>query len=403
MLEAFRAAFRTLREHLLRSLLTTLGIIIGVMAVVAVVSLIQGLSQTVLAQFRGLGANGLFVYPHVTEHEYLEGEKPVVTRRDLLTIEHRIPHLRSITPELRLGDVSAHEGTFTTLVPLTGTTPSYARTQGVTPVVGRFLVPSDIVTRRRVVVIGTSLVRNLHLGRNPLGRYLTMDGEAFKIVGVLARRGTLFGQNLDNLALVPYTVAAAIAGDRARNDLVIALTVARPTELAGTAARIRVLLRRNHHLRPGQHDNFRVVDAAQIARKVNGLLDTFTYILGGIVAISLLVGGVGIMNIMLVSVTERTREIGILKSLGATRRDILLQFLIEAIVVSLLGGIVGVALGVLVGEASRGLIPGFDRAYVPLWSVALALGFSTAVGLLFGIAPAARAARLDPLEALRYE
>ena len=403
MLEAVRAALRTLRQHLLRSLLTTLGIIIGVMAVIAVVSLIQGLSQTVLTQFRGLGANGLFVYPHVTEHEYLEGEKPTLRRRDLLTIEHDIPHLRSITPQLDLGDVTARYGTFSTLVPLTGTTPSYARTNGVYPVIGRFLVPSDVRARRRVVVVGTSLVRDLHFGRDPLGRYITMDDEWFKIVGVLKPRGRLFGQNLDNLALVPYTVAASIAGTEARHDLVIALNVARPTELPETTARIRFLLRRNHRLRPGQHDNFRVVDAAQIARKVNSILNTFTFILGGIVAISLLVGGIGIMNIMLVSVTERTREIGILKSLGATRRDILLQFLIEAVVVSLLGGIVGVVLGVLVGESARGLIPGLTRAYVPAWAVLLALGFSTLVGLVFGIAPAAKAAALDPLEALRYE
>jgi putative ABC transport system permease protein len=403
VVEAFRAALRTLRQHLLRSLLTTLGIIIGVMAVIAVVSLIQGLSESVETQFQGIGANGLFVYPHVTEREYLEGEKPSLTRRDLLTIEHDIPHLRSITPELHLGDATARSGAFTTLVPLTGTTPSYARTRNVDPIVGRFLVPSDIRERRRVVVVGTSVVRDLHLGLSPLGRYITMDGEWFKIVGVLKPRGRLFGENLDNLALIPYTVAASIAGPRARNFLVIALDVARPSELAQTAARIRFLLRRNHHLRADQHDNFRVRSAAQIAHKVNKILDAFTFILAGIVAISLLVGGIGIMNIMLVSVTERTREIGILKSLGATRRDILLQFLIEAVVVSLLGGIVGVVLGFLVGEAARGLIPGFTHAYVPLWAVLLALGFSTVVGVVFGIAPAAKAAALDPLEALRYE
>lgn len=403
MLEAIRAAFRSLRQHLVRSLLTTLGIIIGVMAVIAVVALIQGLSLTVLAQFRGLGANGLFIYPHVTEHEYLEGEKPVLTQRDLTTIEHEVPHLRSITPELDLGDVTAAAGAFTTMVPLTGTTPSYAETSGVYPIIGRFLVPSDVREARRVVVIGLAVVRDLHLGADPLGRYITMDGEWFKIVGVLQRRGTLFGQNLDNIALVPYTVAAPMVGPQARNDLVIALELAKSSELAETSARIRLLLRRNHHLRPDQHDNFRVVDSAQLARQVNRILDTFTFILGGIVAISLLVGGIGIMNIMLVSVAERTREIGILKSLGATRRDILVQFLVEAVTVSLLGGIIGVILGILVGEAARGLIPGFTKTYVPLWAIALALGFSSLVGLAFGIAPALRAASLDPLEALRYE
>lgn len=404
ILESFRAAMSAIRAHLLRSMLTTLGIVIAVAAVIAVVSVIQGLGSFIGAQFQGLGADSVIIYPHLTRAERLAGRTGRVTESDLLAIQHDVAGIKNITPVLNVaqfgGQICWHGTCSTTTI--RGTTSSYA--EGPTyPVSGRFITPMDNLQHRRICVVGHTVVKNLDLPKDPLGRYIQVSGQWFRIVGVLKRRGNFFGHDLDNEALIPYTTARSILGTERKPSLIIQLNVANTSTLASTVSRIKQVIHRNHYLHDLPTDDFRVQTSKQITQQLDKITGTVTLILGGIVGISLLVGGIGIMNIMLVSVTERTREIGILKSLGARRQDILAQFLIEAFLLSLIGGLIGLALGWTLGIVSTSVIPGLKAAYVPGWAIALAFGFSGGTGIVFGIIPAAKAASLDPIDALRYE
>ncbi len=404
LLESLRAALAAIRAHVLRSILTTLGIIIAVAAVIGVVSVIQGFGNFIGAQFQGLGANSVLIYPYLSRQERLAGRSARVTESDLLAIQHDVAGIRNIAPELYVarfgGQASWHGNTTTTTI--VGTTASDAVGDNY-PVLGRFIVPGDNLAHRRVCVIGHTLIKNLDLPAKPLGKYIEAAGQWCRVVGVLKIRGQLFGRDLDNHIIIPYTTARSILGTENKPNLFIQLTVDKPANLAATVTRVKQVIMRNHRLHNLPTDDFRVQTSKQLAENLNRIFSTVTFILGGIVGISLLVGGIGIMNIMLVSVTERTREIGILKSLGARRQDILLQFLIEAVVLSLLGGLIGLALGWSLGAVATHIIPHLKAAYVPGWAIGLAFGFSGGTGVLFGILPAAKAAGLDPIEALRYE
>src|SRR5574337_1716129 len=228
-----------------------------------------------------------------------------------------------------------------------------------------------------------------------------MYGQWFKIIGVLKKIGNIGGQDQDDRVYIPYGTAHSLLGAATVPDIEIQVTVNNPGQIQAVTGRITQVLRRMHNIKPGQEDDFLVQTPEQTLGTFNTVLNSITLILGGIVGISLLVGGIGIMNIMLVQVTERTYEIGVLKSLGARRRDILLQFLIEAVTLSLLGGIIGLILGFGLGAIIAHAIPQFLGAYVPWWAVVLAFGFAALVGVIFGIAPSAKAAGLDPIEALR--
>ena len=404
LLESFRAALAAIRAHLLRSILTALGIIIAVAAVIAVVSVIQGFGNFIGGLFQGLGANSVVIYPHLSREERLAGRTARVSESDLLAIQHNVAGIRDISPRLyvaQFGGQVAWHGTIAS-TKVFGTTSNYAKGQ-IYPVLGRFITPIDNLQHRRVCVIGHTVIKNLSLPTDPLGQYLQVAGQWCKIIGVLKPQGEIFGQDLDNQVIIPYTTARSILGTARKPNLVIQLTVTKASQLKATVARVKQVIARNHRLHGLPTKDFRVQTAQQLARQFTSILNTITFILGGIVGISLLVGGIGIMNIMLVSVTERTREIGILKSLGARRRDILTQFLIEAVLLSLIGGIIGLALGWGLGLIATNLIPGLKAAYVPGWAVALAFGFSVGTGTIFGILPAAKAAALNPIEALRYE
>jgi ABC-type antimicrobial peptide transport system, permease component len=252
-------------------------------------------------------------------------------------------------------------------------------------------------------VIGVTLVKKLHLPADPLGHYIQMSGQWFKVVGVLHPLGQILGFDQDNRVIIPYGTALSLQGAAIVPNIAIQLNVNDTKQMDAVVARITQILRRDHHLKPGQNNDFKIQTPAQLLGTFTKVLNSITLILGGIVAISLLVGGIGIMNIMLVSVTERTREIGIMKSLGARRRDILMQFLIEAVTLALIGGTIGLLLGYGIGMLVAHAVPAFRGAHVPLWAVVLAFGFSGGVGVIFGIVPAAKAAALDPIEALRYE
>jgi putative ABC transport system permease protein len=252
-------------------------------------------------------------------------------------------------------------------------------------------------------VIGTKVREKLKLADDPVGTFLEIGGEWFKIIGVTEEKGESFGFSKDDYILIPFTVGQAVAGNGVKLNLGITFTVNEIEQLDAVQGRLTSLLRQAHHLKPGQRNDFKVQSAQQLSDSFGSIIAMMTLVLGGIVSISLLVGGIGIMNIMLVSVTERTREIGICKALGAQRHHILLQFLIEATTLSLIGGLIGLALGYVMGFGAAKLIPNFPPAVVPWWAVLMAFGFSTLVGVLFGIMPAAKAANLNPIDALRYE
>ena len=406
-IEALRAAWDAIRGHLLRAALTVLGMVVGVTAVIAVVAILQGLAHGITEQFKSLGTNGLMIMASPTRQDQLEGRDVHLSEADLVAIRSQVRGIRDVVPVLPMAQFGSarisyrgHSGNTS----VTATTPAFAQGGVQYPAQGRFLVPGDEATRRPVAVIGTTVIRDLHLPADPQGHFIQMYGSWFKVVGVLNHMGKLLGLiDQDNQIYIPFSTGVALSGRTLPPNFVIRLQVDDARQVKQTEAAITRVLRRQHHLLPGQKDDFRILSAGEMIHTLTRVFDMITLIVAGIVGIALLVGGVGIMNVLLVSVTERTQEIGILKSLGATRGDVLLQFLVEAVLLSLLGGLIGLLLGWGLAQLLAALVPAFGAVHVPGWIVALALGFTAAVGLLFGIAPAAKAAALDPIEALRYE
>jgi putative ABC transport system permease protein len=402
-IESVRSALAAIRAHRLRSFLTSLGIVIGVASVITVISLIQGLSKSVSDQFAGLGGNGLTVRPHNEFKDVMRGKINYLRFEDVEQLRLHVDEIRDLSPvfspgfsEVRAGSMSATAQVFATAASYQEVNQRYAR-------LGRFLNPSDDAGARRVAVIGEKLVDDLHLGANPVGQFFLYANEWFKIVGVMEKRGDVFGMSQDNFVIIPFRTGQSLIGNNTRPQLSITAAVRDLSHLDETRARIAAVMRQAHRLKAGEADDFEIESADQIAKTFDKLSNTVTLVMGGVVGIALLVGGIGIMNIMLVSVKERTREIGICKAIGARSRDILMQFLIEAVTLSLLGGLLGLAIGYALGFAIAKMIPDFPSAFVPWWAVMLSVLFSGTVGVVFGVVPASQAARLDPIEALRYE
>lgn len=404
--EILRAAFLAVRANALRSLLTTLGIVIGVASTIAVVSVVQGLGQSVSSEFQALGSNAFTITSYTPLKERVQGKFAYLNYSDLELIKQRIGGISDVTPLLYAQGYSGGGARYRDSVSLAGvlgTSKNYIHLDDWMPARGRFILDQDDKSRRKVAILGSKVVADLELPEDPRGEFITLAGEWFKVVGVMEERGEILGFNQDDIIFIPYSASRALLGHRRKPDIQIRLRVRDVEQLESVRVKIERLLRRAHKLRPGQANDFKIQTADQLLESFEKVTDTVTAVLGGIVAISLLVGGIGIMNIMLVSVTERTREIGIDKALGATRNFILIQFLSEAIILCLLGGLIGLGLGYGIGAAVSALLPGFPPAQVPFWAILLALGFSAGVGILFGIMPAAKAANLDPIEALRYE
>ena len=405
MIESFRSALQSIRAHSFRSFLTSLGIIIGVASVIAVVSILQGLSAAISNDFKGLGSNSLTVRAETPFAEQLQGKQNILNLADYEKIVAHIDDVSDVSPQFfpfSFGATVRYSGQ-STVTRVMAVTESYQQAHQVTPQQGRFLRKSDDQSRRRVCFIGAEVRKKLKLPDDPVGTFIEIGGEWFKIIGVGEEKGEMMGLNKDDYVLMPFSVGTAIAGNSAKLDISITLTVNDLEQIEAVQARLTNLLRTAHHLKPGQPNDFKVQTAKEMSEMFEGLIGTLTMVVGGIVSISLLVGGIGIMNIMLVSVTERTREIGICKALGAQRHHILLQFLIEATTLSLLGGLIGLVVGYAIGFGASKMIPNFPNAVVPWWAVLMALGFSSLVGILFGIMPAAKAANLNPIDALRYE
>lgn len=405
LLESFRSAIQAIWAHRMRSFLTALGIIIGVASVIGVVSIVQGLSHSINNQFKGLGTNSVTITSYTPFQERLKGKSAKLTHSDMVRIRHRVEGIRKITPVVQpmgfRGSVQHRSQTTTTQI--LGTTSSYQDLYEFYPARGRFFTAGDDRTRRRVAVLGPTAVSDLELPDDPVGEFVRIGGEWFRVIGVMEKRGKLLGIDQDDYVLMPYSTGRTLIGNARIPDIQVSFVVEDLERMPVIRDRITRILRREHGLGADDPDDFRIQTADQLVESVTSITDMVTLVLGGVVGISLLVGGVGIMNIMLVSVTERTREIGICKALGAQRRDILMQFLIEAVTLSLLGGLVGLGVGYLLGTGVASLIPGLPAAHVPWWSILLSFGFSAAVGVIFGIVPAAKAANLDPIDALRYE
>jgi putative ABC transport system permease protein len=392
--EAWRVAVGALRANRLRSGLTMLGVVIGVSAVVMLVAIGSGAKIYVEAQVQGLGSNLLLVVPG----EITFGSAPTSSRLTLSDVDavgRVVGDRRRVAATVTSGETLRAGGSelFTTVQGVTETVPDvFAR-----PVArGGFLRRSDVDTRRRVVVLGANAASRLFGDRDPVGRQMSLAGVRFRVVGVLQRIGSssLAGADPDLTVYVPITAAQRLLG----TDRVDGLAVKAPTlaDLDPLGRRIVALLGNRY---PGE--KFSAVTQEQILGVVGRILSLLTLVLAAIASISLLVGGVGITNIMLVSVRERTREIGLRKAVGARQRDVLVQFLIEAVLLTAIGGLIGIGLGVSAALLVDRLTP--VPAAIAWWSPLLAFGVSAAVGVFFGVAPARRAGRLDPVVALRAE
>jgi putative ABC transport system permease protein len=403
-LENFRIAVAALRANLMRSILTTLGIIIGVAAVIAVVSIVQGLQFTITNQLQGVGATFIVVTPE-TDRDFpgMVARQIKLTYDDGKAIEERVPGVKILTPAIFGRSVLKYRDRKHTPAAVIGVNENWQDVNNHTVDRGRFFSRVDTENRRKVVVVGEEVVDELNLGPQPLGKEIYLDAYPATVIGVMEEKGQSLGMNVDDLVFVPFDSALALFGRNAGDQVQLRMQA----ESAGMVEQVKDgitrLLRQRHRLPSSEPDDFEIQTQDEILETVNTILGSVTAVVGGVVGIALLVGGIGIMNIMLVSVTERTREIGVRKAVGARRQDVLVQFLIEAITLSLIGGAIGLAIGYGLGTVAANMIPDFPPAHVPLWAVILAFGFSAGVGIFFGIYPAAKASRLDPIEALRYE
>jgi len=408
LLISVRVALQSLAANKLRSGLTMLGMIIGVGAVIALVAAGAGTQAEVAKRFESLGSNVLVVYSGARGKGGIsqgKGSAGSLTNADVKAIEQLSSAASLIAPQSSVPGVQAAYGSNNTKTDLVGVTPEYFKVRNYEIESGRSLNDLDEISRSKVAVLGHGVVEDLFSDSivNPIGKTIKINRQSCEIVGITAEKGSSGFVNLDDVILIPLSTAQLRFGG-AGNTRVSQINVqaASGDKLGLLEAELNAILRVSHGLTAGQSDDFLVRNQAEIVQMVQETAKTFTALLGSIAAISLVVGGIGIMNIMLVSVTERTREIGIRKAVGAKRRDILTQFLIEAIVLSLTGGVVGVLAGVGSAQVVSPML-GTGNAIVTAGSVVMSLGVSVAIGLFFGIYPAARAAALHPIEALRYE
>ena len=405
LLESFRVALTALAANKLRAGLTALGIIIGVASVIAVVSIVQGLQFMIVGRLQGIGATYLRVLPNVRFNAPGQVSRPVLlTEDDAEAIVRQVPGIDSMSP-LVLGTETLkyrdrqYRPTF-----IAGVNQHWQEVVNQFADRGRFFSTVDVRQRRKVVVVGQTVVDELALGDDPVGKEIYVGSLPVTVIGVMEKQGRTLGQDSDDLVFVPFETALTLFGRDAADQVQIHLRVASTDDVEQARDSIKRLLRSRHDLAADAKDDFQVQTQDDLLDLFKAILGAVTAVVGGVVGVALVVGGIGIMNIMLVSVTERTREIGIRKAVGARRRDILLQFLIEAVALSLVGGAIGLALGYGLGALVVALLPiDLPPAHVPLWAIALAFGFSSLVGISFGIYPAGKAARLDPIEALRYE
>jgi len=414
ILESVRLAFRALVANKLRAALTMLGIIIGVGAVITLMSAGEGVSLYIEEQFQGMSSNLLFVMPGSMEEANagppgMSAGGVELTNGDVEALRDpiRAPDVAAISPQM-FRSTTVATGKRDTVAQVMGVTPDFAEVRNWFPEVGEFIVQEDLNSRARVAILGRTVVEDLFPDNPyPLEQTVKINGIPFRVIGVLEEKGGSQMGDEDSSVLIPLTTAQTrLFPSRSRSGeyrvSVILVKAVSEDRMEAASEQVAAILREQHDIDFSDEDDFSVISQSDILDVFGQITDVLTVFLGAIAGISLLVGGIGIMNIMLVSVTERTREIGLRKAVGARRRDILWQFLMEAVTLSLVGGVVGIGLGSLGAEIVSALIEDF-RAVVTSQAVLLATTFSVAVGLFFGIYPARRAALLSPIDALRYE
>lgn len=406
--ESIITAWYSLRSNKMRSALTILGIVIGVSAVVFLVSFGKGHQENITSIFENLGANAIYV-TGVSMRQGMTGGTGSLTVEDAeaLLDPYRAPSIEAVAPLIeKMAKVSYENETVTTDV--TGITPDILKMTSYPISSGDFISEADLRRRESVVVLGYQTAIDLFADQDPVGETIRVAGRRFEVIGVLDKIGGMMG-GADDYVMIPLTTMQAKivtqTSPRGRPVQTIAVKSTSPEEIDDATEQIVTILRQRHNIREGEDDDFTVVDMQEILNSMEEALGVFSVFLGSVGAISLVVGGIGIMNIMLVSVTERTREIGIRKAVGAKRRDIMLQFLVESAMLSLTGGVIGL----LIAVAGTLLVSGVDlggyevKAPVSIDIVITALSVAMFIGLASGAYPAFRAASLDPIESLRHE
>lgn len=394
MMETINSAFTAILANKLRSFLTILGIVIGVTSVILLISLVTGLKTYITSQIQGLGSNLLFVIPGRIGGARSPGGvqanrlvySDAVNLRNKLTSEAEVSAAIQRNATLKFGNKN-DKG-----VAVFGVEANYTKVIAIKISEGRFFKESESQSAKKVAVIGQTVKNNLFGGGKVMEQTIDVAGHKYTIIGTVSARGSTFGIDFDNSIYIPFTTAQKQFGIDRLNTIYISANSAK--DVLDVQKKATTLLKKRL-----SEDEFTVQTQEQTLSTISQITGVLTLALGGVAAISLIVGGIGIMNIMLVSVTERTREIGLRKAVGARPKDIRNQFLIEAVTLSALGGIIGIILGIGISL----IIGRFFTTTVPLWSVGLSFGFAMLVGVIFGVAPAIRAARLDPITALRYE
>jgi putative ABC transport system permease protein len=406
-LETLRVAVRALLRNKMRSFLTTLGVIIGVSAVIAMVAIGEGAKARVEESFTAMGSNLLIILPGTSTAGGAHGgfgSMPTLTWEDLQAIQNEVPSIRYAAAQLRsAAQVQSEDQNWTTSV--SGTSPAFFDIRSWSMASGERFTDSDVEGGTKVAVLGQTVVDKLYgTNYNPVGQVVRIKNIPFQVIGVLAKKGqSVGGQDFDDGVFIPQsTFLSKIQGGLGRFITGAIMASAVSSSVTSKAEDdITALLRDRHHIQQGADDDFSIRNLAEMAGAQQQGMNTLALLLASIAAVSLLVGGIGIMNIMLVSVTERTREIGIRMAVGAKGRNIMAQFLVEALTLSIAGGIIGVGLGLLLAErlASQFDWPMIIRPDI----IILAVTFSALVGVVFGLYPARKASRLDPIEALRFE
>ncbi len=408
ILAGIRLALATIREHKLRSFLTVLGVIIGTGTIIGVGSILTGFDSAVTGVIRSLGTDTIVVFKFRIGVQFGRRSREELLRRPLtyenaVAIQDRCRSVAAVSPYLFPNWNVIHRVRYRNnevlQIDLGGTDEKYAQGGRAEMMAGRFFTEFENLRRVPVAVIGEDVYRSLFNGLDAIGKTIQVDGHSYEVIGVMKRPANSFPGQQDNRVLLPYHTMRKLEPGATEHMLIV---VAHPGMLNQAIEEVRGVLRQERRLKPGEPDNFALSTAEQMVEEFRRVTSVTALVMVVLSSIGLLVGGIGVMNIMLVSVTERTREIGVRKAIGARRFDIIVQFLTEAVVLTFAGGLIGMLIGWGVSRAAGLVFPNLPTS-VPLWAAVMGVAVSVGVGLFFGLWPATKAARLDPVEALRYE